>query len=73
MPTGVREPIEVADNDADGVIAACDGDAREAVRLLLIERKHLCEHAATLRTKVSIGFIRAGAPARCGEATERKR
>ncbi|MCK1331395.1 hypothetical protein IVB57_24050 [Bradyrhizobium sp. CW9] len=43
---------------ADQAIAACGGDAREAVKALLVAVDFLEAEADELRTKVSIGYAR---------------
>jgi hypothetical protein len=53
---------------ADQAIAACRGDAREAVRALLVAVDFLEAEADELRTKVSRGYARGRLPG----ARERK-
>ncbi|WP_354106125.1 hypothetical protein [Bradyrhizobium sp. LB14.3] len=55
---------------ADQAIAACGGDAREAVRALLVAVDFLEAEADELRTKVSRGYARGlpGARERKDEA-----
>jgi hypothetical protein len=56
---------EVADLDvaADQAIAACGGDAREAVKALLVANDFLERQLDELRTKVSTGYARGRLPA----------
>ncbi|PSO22744.1 hypothetical protein C7G41_33875 [Bradyrhizobium sp. MOS002] len=53
---------------ADQAIAACGGDAREAVRALLVAVDFFEAEADEFRTKVSRGYARGRLP----EARERK-
>ena len=50
------------DAAADQAIAACGGDAREAVKALLVAIDFLEAEADELRTKVSKGYARGKAP-----------
>ena len=42
----------------DMAIAACDGDARDAVRALVIANSFLMEEIERLRSLISPGFVR---------------
>jgi hypothetical protein len=53
---------------ADQAIAACGGDAREAVKALLVANDFLEQQLDELRAKVSTGYARGRLPA----ARERK-
>jgi hypothetical protein len=46
------------DQAADQAIAACGGDAREAVKALIVANNFLDQHLDELRTKVSTGYAR---------------
>ncbi|MBW5440804.1 hypothetical protein FXB41_40535 [Bradyrhizobium canariense] len=65
--TATPEPSEPAAFDletaADQAIAACGGDAREAVKALLVAIDFLEVEADELRTKVSRGYARGRLPA----------
>ena len=50
------------DAAADQAIAACGGDAREAVKALLVAIDFLEAEADELRTKVSRGYARGRLP-----------
>ena len=56
------EPAASATNDlesaADQAIAACGGDAREAVKALIVANSFLEEQIAELRAAVSTGYSR---------------
>jgi hypothetical protein len=56
------------DQAADQAIAACGGDAREAVKALLVANDFLEHQLGQLRTKVSTGYARGRLPG----ARERK-
>jgi hypothetical protein len=66
-PEPSRAPIDL-EAAADQAIAACGGDAREAVRALLVAIDFLEAEADELRTKVSKGYARGPLPG----ARERK-
>jgi hypothetical protein len=61
----VEEDLESA---ADQAIAACGGDAREAVKALIVANDFLEAELDELRTKVSTGYARGRLPG----ARERK-
>jgi hypothetical protein len=44
--------------DAEAVIAACDGDPRAAVRVLLVVNNHLEGELERIKKTVSPGFVR---------------
>lgn len=59
------EPDDL-DAAADQAIAACGGDAREAVKALLVANDFLEARFEQLRTKVSTGYARGGFRRRAG-------
>ncbi|BAR58113.1 hypothetical protein ACVIWV_008875 [Bradyrhizobium diazoefficiens] len=61
-------PLPDLDAAADQAIAACGGDAREAVKALIVASDFLEAQLDELRTKVSTGYARGRLPA----ARERK-
>ena len=50
------------DQAADQAIAACGGDAREAVKALIVANDFLEAEFDALRTKVSTGYARGRLP-----------
>jgi hypothetical protein len=65
--TSASEPVDL-DVAADQAIAACGGDAREAVKALIVANGFLEVQLDELRTKVSTGYPRGRLP----PARERK-
>ncbi|MCS3445913.1 MULTISPECIES: hypothetical protein [Bradyrhizobium] len=65
MSAAPETSSNVADLDvaADQAIAACGGDAREAVKALLVANDFLEQQLEALRTKVSTGYARGRLPA----------
>ena len=55
QPTIRRRPLEAA---ADQAIAACGGDAREAVKALIVANHFLETELEKLRAAVSTGYAR---------------
>ncbi|MHC2538641.1 hypothetical protein ACVI1J_006172 [Bradyrhizobium diazoefficiens] len=70
MSAAPEATTKVADLDvaADQAIATCGGDAREAVKALLVANDFLEQQLEALRTKVSTGYARGRLP----PARERK-
>ena len=68
IPEPAASPAADLDGAADQAIAACGGDAREAVKALLVAVDFLEAEADELRTKVSRGYARGRLP----RARERK-
>ncbi|MDA9505085.1 hypothetical protein XI09_10350 [Bradyrhizobium sp. CCBAU 11386] len=66
MPAAAPEPAAPAEGDldlaADQAIAACGGDAREAVKALLAANDFLEAQLDGLRKKVSAGYARGRFP-----------
>ncbi|WP_409189744.1 hypothetical protein [Bradyrhizobium sp. RDM4] len=66
--TATAEPSRPAPDDldaaADQAIAACGGDAREAVRALIVANDFLEAELDQLRRKVSTGYARGRLPSR---------
>ncbi|MBS7542551.1 hypothetical protein [Ancylobacter oerskovii] len=58
-----REPIVITDADIDEAISTCGGDAREAVRALLIAGQFMEVELEEARQEASWGYIR-GRPSR---------
>ncbi|MCB4767836.1 hypothetical protein LGR54_04405 [Ancylobacter sp. Lp-2] len=58
-----QQPIVVTDTDVDEAIAACGGDAREAVRALLIAGQFMEAALEAARQEASWGYVR-GRPSR---------
>lgn len=58
--TAPKEPDPAADLEAevDQAIALCDGDARAALRSLLVLARHVEEEARRLNAAVSPGYLR---------------
>jgi hypothetical protein len=67
-PEAAAPPTFDLDAAADQAIAACDGDAREAVKALLVANDFLEAQLGELRTKVSTGYARG----RVSAARDRK-
>jgi len=65
--TSVSEPVDL-EVAADQAISACGGDAREAVKALIVANDFLEAQLEELRTKVSTGYARGRLPS----ARERK-
>jgi hypothetical protein len=65
--TFASEPVDL-EVGADQAIAACGGDAREAVKALIVANAFLEAQLEELRTKVSTGYARGRLP----PARERK-
>jgi hypothetical protein len=65
--TSASEPVDL-EVAADQAIAACGGDAREAVKALIVANDFLEAQLEELRTKVSTGYARGRLP----PARERK-
>jgi hypothetical protein len=67
MPAAPETPAATAPADldaaADQAIAACGGDAREAVKALLVANDFLEAELAELQAKVSKGYARGRLPA----------
>jgi hypothetical protein len=67
MPVAPETPAATipADLDAaaDQAIAVCGGDAKEAVKALLVANEFLEAEVAELRAKVSRGYARGRLPA----------
>jgi hypothetical protein len=55
--TSAYQPVDL-DVAADQAIAACGGDAREAVKALIVANDFLEAQVAELRTAVSTGYSR---------------
>ena len=62
MPSepGLAEPYTIvgSDEDVDTVIELCDGDAREAVRVLLLACEALEEDLRRAEAMLSNGYVR---------------
>ena len=56
------QPVDL-DVAADQAIAACGGDAREAVKALIVANDFLETQLEELRTKISKGYARGRLPA----------
>jgi hypothetical protein len=54
-PDRERDRLELA---TDQAIAACGGDARDAVKALIVANEFLVEHVAELQAAVSNGYAR---------------
>ena len=67
-PQSSRSQPADLDVTADQAIAACGGDAREAVKALIVANDFLEVQLAELRAKVSTGYARGRLP----PARERK-
>ena len=65
--TSASEPVDL-EVAADQAISACGGDAREAVKALIVANDFLEAQLEELRTKVSTGYARGRLP----PARERK-
>ena len=66
MPAASEIPATTSvglDAAADQAIAACGGDAKEAVKALLVANDFLEAELAELRAKVSKGYARGRLPA----------
>ena len=57
-PEAAAPPIVDLDEAADQAIAVCAGDAREAVKALIVANDFLEAHLDELRSKVSTGYAR---------------
>lgn len=58
-PVPAEQPDFVgSDEDVDLVIDLCDGDARAAVRALIVTNSALREDCARLRREISAGYVR---------------
>ncbi|MCC8962484.1 hypothetical protein H8A95_09210 [Bradyrhizobium sp. Pear76] len=57
-PEAAASPTADLDAAADQAIAACGGDAREAVKALLVANDFLEAQLDQVRTKVSAGYAR---------------
>jgi hypothetical protein len=55
QPTPEPDRLEAATNQA---IAACGGDARQAVKALIVANEFLVAHVAELQAAVSNGYAR---------------
>jgi hypothetical protein len=55
QPPSEPDLLEVA---TDQAIAACDGDARQAVKALIVANEFLVAHVAELQAAVSNGYAR---------------
>jgi hypothetical protein len=55
QPTPQPDRLEVA---TDQAIAACGGDARQAVKALIVANEFLVAHVAELQAAVSNGYAR---------------
>jgi hypothetical protein len=55
QPTPKPDRLEAA---TDQAIAACGGDARQAVKALIVANEFLVEHVAELQAAVSNGYAR---------------
>ena len=53
-----QSDAEKLDAAADQAIAACGGDARQAVKALIVANEFLVEHVAELQAAVSNGYAR---------------
>jgi hypothetical protein len=58
-PENAPSPIEDLDAAADRAIAACGGDAREAVKALLVANDFLEAQVTKLQASVSTGYARS--------------
>jgi hypothetical protein len=58
------ESEEILDAAADEAIAACDGDAREAVKALIVANRFLEAELGVLQAAVSRGYARGRKVAR---------
>jgi len=63
--TAASPPVDL-DLAADQAIAACGGDAREAVKALLVANDFLEAHLDELRSSVSAGYARGRFDRSCG-------
>jgi hypothetical protein len=61
-PDTSAPPVADLDAAADQAIAACAGDAREAVKALIVAVDFLEQQVAELRTAVSSGYARGRLP-----------
>jgi hypothetical protein len=51
--------VSILERDTDTAIAACDGDARQAVRVLLVENAFLHSELERIKEAVSRGYLRS--------------
>jgi hypothetical protein len=61
-PEPAAPPTVDLDAAADQAIAACGGDAREAVKALLVANDFLESQLEELRSKISTGYARGRLP-----------
>jgi hypothetical protein len=57
-PKSTTSPARDLEADTDQAIATCGGDAREAVKALLVANEFLTAQVEELRTTISTGYSR---------------